>query len=58
MKNGRRNIKGSYFRLLEKSSDKEVIEYISGEKSEKLIVGRALVHKSRNKRNTPVLAKI
>ena len=38
-KTGYRNIKGAYFRLLEKSNDKEVIEHISGEKSEKLIVG-------------------
>lgn len=38
VKNGRRNIKGAFFRLLEKSNDKEVIEYVSGEKSEKLLV--------------------
>jgi hypothetical protein len=35
---GRRNIKGAYFRLLEKSDDKPNIEYRSGEKSENLIV--------------------
>lgn len=35
---GRRTIKGAYFRLLEKSDDKAVIEYRSGEKSENLIV--------------------
>jgi hypothetical protein len=38
VKNGRRNIKGAFFRLLEKSNDKEAIEYVSGEKSEKLLV--------------------
>jgi hypothetical protein len=35
---GRRNIKGAYFRLLEKSDDKPNVEYRSGEKSENLIV--------------------
>jgi hypothetical protein len=33
-----RNIKGAYFRLLEKSSDRSTIEYYSSEKSENLIV--------------------
>jgi hypothetical protein len=37
-KTGYRNIKGAYFRLLEKSGDKTIIEYSSSEKSENLIV--------------------
>lgn len=37
-KTGYRNIKGAYFRLLEKSNDKTTIEYCSSEKSENLIV--------------------
>lgn len=38
-KTGKRTIKGAYFRLLEeKSGDKAVVEYRTGEKSEKLMV--------------------
>ena len=36
---GNRTIKGAYFRLLEQSKDEGTVEYHSGEKSEKLIVG-------------------
>jgi hypothetical protein len=35
---GRRTIKGAYFRLLEKSDDRAIIEYRSSEKSENLMV--------------------
>lgn len=37
-KTGQRNIKGAYFRLLDKSGDKSAVEYYSSEKSENLIV--------------------